>query len=221
MITMNSNFEDIKVQDAVIQSILNRLEVLETKPDLQREMLSDYVRNFDNQTTYLSNLSRELERFSDTHTEYIKQVNDNIANKKIIIDSQVIGEIMAIVQRNTGFNLRDYISKIQQEAIQRETQKATKEIKQQFEKDFEVIKKELSTVSEAYSLQEQSLDRLYTLSKRLFIGFIGLLGIGGFSQIIVFSKFAIKHPILSIFILIICLVAGFLVVNYVQNREED
>ena len=117
---LTSKVDGVRSDQAVIQSLLNRVKVLEDKPDEQRKLLVEYVRNFDTTNQLIGKVQEGQANFATGVQTLLKQIATYVRQKKIMIDASTIEELRAVVEQKTNNKLSEYIGNVQREAIEKQ-----------------------------------------------------------------------------------------------------
>lgn len=112
-----SKIGELKQQQSVIDNLINRVSVLENMPDETKKQLSEYLHDFNITDQYLGSLNDDQIKFHDDVIKYLKQFNTVLANKQVVVDENVINDIKNLVIAQTGFNLKKYVTNVQQQLI--------------------------------------------------------------------------------------------------------
>ena len=219
---MNQTLEDLanqlrKIDDdkAVIQSLIKRVDVLESTPDATREMLAEYARDFDTLDATVKGIITGINQYQDNENAVLFAIKETVDNYHWQIDENTFRDLEDMVTKKTGFKLQNYISQIQKNVIRKEFKRLDNELKTQVKPITTTI---LDQAKEIKDLQEKTLttsnDILLQMQARgnviiILMAFLACILVGTFlmgfgSMITAFTK----HPVLSSVIFVILL--GFL-----------
>ena len=82
-----------------------------------KEQLAEYLHDFKITDDRLWSLNNDQFKFHQDCLKYLQQFEIILANKQVVVDENVINDIKNLVQAETGFNLRDYVSNEQKALI--------------------------------------------------------------------------------------------------------
>ena len=115
----------------LIPSLVKRMDAEEARPDQQKAMLKEYVRNWDLLFNAIKDMRANEQNVTDKLLKQMDRVNKVVNDKRIVIDEQVLQEITQLVEVKTGFNLQSYIAQVQAEAIKSQFQSLRDDLKKQ------------------------------------------------------------------------------------------
>lgn len=114
---LNNNISGLRDNEDLTQQIIRRVDVLEARPDQQKQMLAEYARNWDTLSKIVNGTYKNQQDVSSQLNQKMNYVVQAVNDKQVVIDRQTLNDIEALVRTETGFNLRNYIKEVQQEAI--------------------------------------------------------------------------------------------------------
>lgn len=214
MAGLTSKVDGVRSDQAVIQSLLNRVKVLEDKPDEQRKLLVEYVRNFDTTNQLIGKVQEGQANFATGVQTLLKQIATYVRQKKIMIDASTIEELRAVVEQKTNNKLSEYIGNVQREAIEKQFNQLANVINDQ----EAPIKQKMDDMNNRLDELDDKISRLGQIVVALFWLMIAALSAGIFSGFILWFKEFRQHPVVSLIALI---VIGIIVAWLYHKAEQE
>lgn len=214
MAGLTSKVDGVRSDQAVIQSLLNRVKALEDKPDEQRKLLVEYVRNFDATNQLIGKVQEGQANFATGVQTLLKQIATYVRQKKIMIDASTIEELRAVVEQKTNNKLSEYIGNVQREAIEKQFNQLAKVINDQ----ETPIKQKMDDMNDRLDALDDRISRLGQIVVTLFWLMIAALSAGIFSGFILWFKGFRQHPVVSLIALI---VIGIIVAWLYHKAEQE
>lgn len=167
---MNQTLEDLanqlrKIDDdkAVIQSLIKRVDVLESTPDATREMLAEYARDFDTLDMTVKGIITGINQYQDNENAVLRSIQDTVEHYHWIINQSTLEGLKRLVERETGFSLQAYVSKIQSSVINKEFDRLHKALISQVKPVVSTI---LDQADQIKKLQQETLDKTQELNDK-------------------------------------------------------
>lgn len=224
--------EQIQNDYAVIQSLMKRVDVLESTPDATKEMLSEYARDFDTLDRTVKSIITDINNYQNNENQVLKHIQATVEDYHWIIDDSTLEGLKQLVERETGFSLQKYVSYIQQKCIVAEFKKLHTALQTTVKP---LVDDNIKHLQEIKKLEEQNLELVRKQNKQIsengsmmlvLMGFLGFLNIGIF--LIMFSQIInafTTHPVISTIVFIVLVaIAGalaFLVKSSWKNQSDD
>lgn len=208
-------FDSIKDDKKVIQSLLKRVNILETTPDAEKEMLAEYARNFDTLAEAVNEIIMRIQGYSQSEDAVLASIKETVENYHWQIDENTLRGLENLVTKRTGFNLPNYISAIQKQLFEKEFKRLDTQLKTVVKPIFD----DIESLADQQKRQEKRIDSLTDTVQYLVFVVLALAVasiFGFFGQIIwAFDK----HPIISSILLVVGLI-GVGIIAYVMLKEE-
>lgn len=167
---MNQTLEDLanqlrKIDDdkAVIQSLIKRVDVLESTPDATKEMLSEYARDFDTLDATVKGIITGINKYQDNENAVLRSIQDTVEHYHWIINQSTLEGLKRLVEHETGFSLQNYVSKIQASVINKEFDRLHKALISQVKPVVSTI---LDQADQIKKLQQETLDKTQELNDK-------------------------------------------------------
>lgn len=224
-----------KIDDdkAVIQSLIKRVDVLESTPDATKEMLAEYARDFDTLDATVKSIITGISDYQSDENAVLYSIKDTVEHYHWIINESTLEGLKSLVERKTGFKLQAYISKIQKDVITKEFDRLHSALKTQVEP---VTKTILEQADQIKKLQQETLDKTNKLNEKtdnlkdvviiLAVTVIAVMFVGFIAGFGLFVNAFVKHPIISS--VLFALLLGFvgymgywLKQNYKQVEKQN
>lgn len=227
---MNDTLESIADYSQVIQSLLKRVDILEAKPDATREMLSEYVRNFDTLSNMAQGIIQGIERYQGNENEVLASIQATVEDYHWIIDRSTLEGLKQLVERETGFSLQKYVSYVQRQCIQAEFKKLKTSLEDKLVKNLQEVKELQEENNKLVQEQNKQLkEQNKTISENgsmmlVLMGFLGILIVGIF--FILFGSLInafVTHPVLSAIVFTVLVVIAGVLAFWVKStwQEQD
>lgn len=229
---LNDTLQEIAGYSQVIQSLLKRVDVLEARPDVTRQMLSEYVRNFDTLSNMTKGIIQGIETYRGDENKVLASIKETVEDYHWIIDNSTLEGLKQLVQRETNFSLQKYVSYVQKQCIQTEFTKLRTSLENELVKSMQEVKELQEENNKLVKQQNKQLEKQNkTISDTgsmliVLMAVLGVLVVGIF-----FSTFGllinafVKHPILSaiVFVILASLmgVLGCVVIKELKKQDES
>lgn len=228
--SLNDTLESIADYSQVIQSLLKRVDILEAKPDATREMLAEYVRNFDTLSNMAQGIIQGIERYQGNENEVLASIQATVEDYHWIIDRSTLEGLKQLVERETGFSLQKYVSYVQRQCIQAEFKKLKTSLEDELVKNLQEVKELQEENNKLVQEQNKQLkEQNKTISENgsmmlVLMGFLGILIVGIF--FILFSSLInafVTHPVLSAIVFTVLVVIVGVLAFWVKStwQEQD
>lgn len=227
--SLNDTLESIADYSQVIQSLLKRVDILEAKPDATREMLAEYVRNFDTLSNMAQGIIQGIERYQGNENEVLASIQATVEDYHWIIDRSTLEGLKQLVERETGFSLQKYVSYVQRQCIQAEFKKLKTSLEDELVKNLQEVKELQEENNKLVQEQNKQLkEQNKTISENgsmmlVLMGFLGILIVGIF--FILFSSLInafVTHPVLSAIVFtVLVVVLGVLAFGVKSTWQEQ
>lgn len=228
--SLNDTLESIADYSQVIQSLLKRVDILEAKPDATREMLAEYVRNFDTLSNMAQGIIQGIERYQGNENEVLASIQATVEDYHWIIDRSTLEGLKQLVERETGFSLQKYVSYVQRQCIQAEFKKLKTSLEDELVKNLQEVKELQEENNRLVQEQNKQLkEQNKTISENgsmmlVLMGFLGILIVGIF--FILFSSLInafVTHPVLSAIVFTVLVVVLGVLAFWVKStwQEQD
>ena len=224
--------EQIQNDYAVIQSLMKRVDVLESTPDATKEMLSEYARDFDTLDRTVKSIITDINNYQNNENQVLKHIQATVEDYHWIIDDSTLEGLKQLVERETGFSLQKYVSAVQKQVIQAEFNKLHTSLQTTVKP---LVDANIKRLEEIKKLEEQNLELVQQQNKKIsengsmmlvLMGFLGFLNVGIF--LIMFSQIVnafTTHPVIStiVFVALLAIVAvlAFLVKASWDKQSDD
>lgn len=226
----NDTLEEITNYGQVIQSLLKRVDILEAKPDATREMLAEYVRNFDTLSNMAQGIIQGIERYQGNENEVLASIQATVEDYHWIIDRSTLEGLKQLVERETGFSLQKYVSYVQRQCIQAEFKKLKTSLEDELVKNLQEVKELQEENNKLVQEQNKQLkEQNKTISENgsmmlVLMGFLGILIVGIF--FILFGSLInafVTHPVLSAIVFTVLVVVLGVLAFWVKStwQEQD
>lgn len=195
-----------KIDDdkAVIQSLIKRVDVLESTPDATKEMLSEYARDFDTLDATVRGIITGINQYQDNENAVLRSIQNTVEHYHWIINESTLEGLKRLVEHETGFSLQNYVSKIQASVINKEFDRLHKALKVQVEP---VTKTILEQADQIKKLQQETLDKTQELNDKtdnlkdvvvvLSVAVIAVMLAGFLAGFGLFVSAFVHHPVIS------------------------
>lgn len=195
-----------KIDDdkAVIQSLIKRVDVLESTPDATKEMLAEYARDFDTLDATVRGIITGINQYQDNENAVLRSIQDTVEHYHWIINESTLEGLKRLVEHETGFSLQKYVSKIQAGLITKEFDRLHKALKVQVEP---VTKTILEQADQIKKLQQETLDKTQELNDKtdnlkdvvvvLSVAVIAVMLAGFLASFGLFVNAFVHHPVIS------------------------
>ena len=217
MAALGSKVDGVRGDQAVIQSLLNRVKALEDKPDEQRKLLVEYVRNFDTTNQLIGKVQEGQATFATGVQTLLKKIAIYVQQKKIMIDASTIEELRAVVERKTNNKLGEYIGKVQREAIEKQFNQLAKAINDQ----EAPIKRKMGDMNDRLDELDDRISQLGQTVVALFWLMIAALSAGIFAGFILWFKGFRQHPVVSVIALIVISILVAWLYRKAEQEDSD
>ena len=207
---LNDLVKHLRSDQQALQSLMQRVDALEQTPDATKAMLVEYVRNFDTTVKTLNVLAQNQSYYAKKEQEALVQ----IANKQITINRETLTELEQLVQKETGFALQKYVSKVQRKAINANFNAFNKSLQSRLNDVDGDITRTLDTLSKTLkkaNMAVESVNKLWIVVGVLFV----LQILTSFN---LYVNSFVSNPVISS---IIALIAVVLVVGAVYLNWRD
>lgn len=208
---MNQTLEDLanqlrKIDDdkAVIQSLIKRVDVLESTPDATREMLAEYARDFDTLDMTVKGIITGINQYQDNENAVLRSIQDTVEHYHWIINQSTLEGLKRLVERETGFSLQAYVSKIQSSVINKEFDRLHKALISQVKPVVSTI---LDQADQIKKLQQETLDKTQELNDKtdnlkdvvvvLSVAVIAIMLAGFLAGFGLLVNAFVHHPVIS------------------------
>lgn len=208
---MNQTLEDLanqlrKIDDdkAVIQSLIKRVDVLESTPDATREMLAEYARDFDTLDMTVKGIITGINQYQDNENAVLRSIQDTVEHYHWIINQSTLEGLKRLVERETGFSLQAYVSKIQASVINKEFDRLHKALISQVKPVVSTI---LDQADQIKKLQQETLDKTQELNDKtdnlkdvvvvLSVAVIAIMLAGFLAGFGLLVNAFVHHPVIS------------------------
>lgn len=226
----NDTLEEITNYGQVIQSLLKRVDILEAKPDATREMLAEYVRNFDTLSNMAQGIIQGIETYQGNENEVLASIQATVEDYHWIIDRSTLEGLKQLVERETGFSLQKYVSYVQRQCIQAEFKKLKTSLENQLVKNLREVKELQEENNKLVQEQNKQLkEQNKTISENgsmmlVLMGFLAILIVGIF--FILFGSLInafVTHPVLSAIVFTVLVVVLGVLAFWVKStwQEQD
>lgn len=228
--SFNNTLESIANYGQIIQSLLKRVDILEAKPDATREMLAEYVRNFDTLSNMTKGIIQGIEDYQGDENKVLESIQRTVEDYHWIIDDSTLEGLKQLVERETGFSLQKYVSYVQRQCIQAEFKKLKTSLEDELVKNLQEVKELQEENNKLVQEQNKQLkEQNKTISENgsmmlVLMGFLGILIVGIF--FILFSSLInafVTHPVLSAIVFTVLVVIVGVLVFWVKStwQEQD
>lgn len=213
MTALISKIAELKQEQSVIENLINRVQALENMPDETKKQLSEYLHDFNVTDQRLQELNTGQIQFHKDCLAYLRQFNTVLANKQVTVDATVINDIKKLVETQTGFNLRDYVTDVQRQLITNAFSNLATMQQKVVKQQQELINKMDSTIQK----QDAIIGRMDELDNRVsgYLSDIMIIVcfIGGLALLLTVPSYVLafnRHPVLTVFCIIVAvLTCGF------------
>lgn len=219
-----------KIDDdkAVIQSLIKRIDVLESTPDATKEMLSEYARDFDTLDATVRGIITGINNYQDSENAVLRSIQDTVEHYHWIINESTLKGLKRLVEHETGFSLQNYVSKIQASVITKEFDRLHKALISQVKPVVSTI---LDQANQVKKLQQEILDKTQELNDKtdnlkdfvvfLAVAVVAILLVGFLAGFGFFVNAFVHHPIISsVFFAIAMGFIGFLGYELKQSHNQ-
>lgn len=217
MAGLTSKVDGVRSDQAVIQSLLNRVKALEDKPDEQRKLLAEYVRNFDTTNQLIGKVQKGQATFATGVQTLLKKIATYVQQKKIMIDASTIEELRTIVEQKTNNTLGEYIGNVQRKEIKKQFDQLAKAINDQ----EAPIKRKMNYMNEQLDELDDRISQLGQTVVTLFWLMIAALSAGIFAGFILWFKGFRQHPVVSVIALIVISILVAWLYHKAEQEDSD
>lgn len=214
---LGSKVDDVRGDQAVIQSLLNRVKALEDKPDEQQKLLVEYVRNFDTTNQLIGKVQEGQATFATGVQTLLKKIATYVQKKKIMVDASTIEELRAVVEKKTNNKLGEYIGNVQRESIEKQFNQLAKAINDQ----EAPIKRKMNDMNGQLNELDDKISQLGQIVVALFWLMIATLSAGIFSGFILWFKGFKQHPVVSVIALIVISILVAWLYHKAEQEDSD
>lgn len=217
MAGLTSKVDDVRGDQSLLQSLINRVNTLENKPDEQKRLLDEYVRNWDSLTQQVGKIQNGQMLFSQSVQKLLKNMAYYVQHKQITIDASTIEALRAVVEAKTNNSLDKYISQVQVKAINANFQKLVNAINDQeapIKEKLDTINKRLDGID--YKIEQ--LDHVFTV---LMYVTIAMLLAGAFAGMTLWLNALNHHPVLAWIVLLVIAGLGIWAFKRANQESED
>ena len=123
MKALGSKVDGVRGDQSLLQSLINRVNVLEKKPDEQKRLLDEYVRNWDSLTQQIGKMQNGQVLFSQSVQKLLNNMAYYVQHKQITVDASTIEALRTVVEAKTNNSLDNYVGQVQVKAINANFQK--------------------------------------------------------------------------------------------------
>ncbi|RMX26577.1 hypothetical protein C5O77_01140 (plasmid) [Limosilactobacillus reuteri] len=219
-----SKIGELKLQDSVIENIVNRVNTLENMPNETKKQLAEYLHNFEITDNRLWSLNKDQVEFHKDCLNYLQQFEIILANKQVVVDENVINDIKNLVQAETGFNLRDYVSNKQKELITHAFNNLTNMQQDIVNKQQQLIDKMQQTITIQNKINAQ-MNKVDNHLGEYLHGIIQIVALfGGLSLLLTIPNFVLafdRHPVLTILGSIIAVVTCIFSIYAAFYKDDE
>ena len=201
---MNQTLEDLanqlrKIDDdkAVIQSLIKRVDVLESTPDATKEMLAEYARDFDTLDATVRGIITGINKYQDNENAVLRSIQDTVEHYHWIINQSTLEGLKRLVEHETGFSLQNYVSKIQASVINKEFDRLHKALISQVKPVVSTI---LDQADQIKKLQQETLDKTQELKDVVVVLSVAVIAVmlaGFLAGFGLFVSAFVHHPVIS------------------------
>lgn len=201
---MNQTLEDLanqlrKLDDdkAVIQSLIKRVDVLESTPDATKEMLAEYARDFDTLDATVRGIITGINKYQDNENAVLRSIQDTVEHYHWIINQSTLEGLKRLVEHETGFSLQNYVSKIQASVINKEFDRLHKALISQVKPVVSTI---LDQADQIKKLQQETLDKTQELKDVVVVLSVAVIAVmlaGFLAGFGLFVSAFVHHPVIS------------------------
>lgn len=228
MTALISKIAELKQENAILENLANRVSTLENMPDEAKKELVEYLHDFNVTDKWLHSLSDDQISFHNDCVNYLKHFEKVLASKQVVVDENVINDIKNLVEVQTGFNLRDYVTDVQRNLITKAFSDLADMQQQQLDNQQQIINGQ----QEILDRQNAIIDRMDELDNRASDYVIDiviiLLIIGGFALLLTIPSYILAidhHPKLTsigiIIALLLCTFAGYSAFHDGGNSNDN
>lgn len=228
MMALISKIAELKQQQSVIDNLINRVSVLENMPDETKKQLSEYLHDFNVTDQYLGSLNDDQIKFHDDVIKYLKQFNTVLANKQVVVDENVINDIKNLVIAQTGFNLKKYVTNVQQQLITKAFSDLTAMQQRLVKQQQQIIDTQQTIIDKTNAVSKRLDDLDDHVSEYLKDIMIVVCLMGSLAVLLLFPNYVMafnRHPALTIAAFIIALLTcgftGYVAFYDNDNRGDD
>lgn len=188
---------------------------MEDKPDEQRKLLVEYVRNFDTTNQLIGKVQEGQTTFATSIQQLLKDMNYYVREKKITINASTIEALRAVVEAKTNNSLEKYVGQVQAKAINANFKKLVNTINDQeapIQQKLDSIDQRLDGIDD----RVEQLDRVFTI---LMYVTIAMLLTGAFAGMTLWINALNHHPVLAWIVLLI--IAGLGIWSFKRANKES
>lgn len=225
MTALISKIAELKQEQSVIENLINRVQALENMPDETKKQLSEYLHDFTITDQRLKELNTGQIQFHKDCLAYLRQFNTVLANKQVVVDEGVINDIKNLVETQTGFNLRDYVTDVQRQLITNAFNNLAS-MQQKFAKQQQDLIGKMELTIQKQDVIIGRMDELdnrvrgYLSDIMIIVGFIG-----GLALLLTVPSYVLafnRHPVLTVVCIIIAvLTCGFAGYSAFGSDDHD
>lgn len=215
MKALGSKVDGVRGDQSLLQSLINRVNVLEKKPDEQKRLLDEYVRNWDSLTQQIGKIQNGQVLFSKSVQKLLNNMAYYVQHKQITVDASTIEALRAVVEARTNNSLAKYVGQIQSQAINANFQKLVNAINEQ----EAPIQQKLDSINQRLDGIDNRVDQLGRVFTILMYATIAMLLTGAFAGMTLWLSALNHHPILAWIVLLI--LAGLIIWTLTRINKES
>lgn len=190
---------------------------MEKKPDEQKRLLDEYVRNWDSLTQQVGKIQDGQVQFSQSVQKLLSSMAYYVKNKQITVDASTIEALRAVIEARTNNSLDKYVGKVQAQAINANFQKLVNAINAQEEpiqQKLDSIVQRLDGIDD----RVKQLDRVFTI---LMYATFAMLLAEAFAGMTLWINALNHHPVLAWIVLLVIAVLGIWSYKRAKKESED
>lgn len=215
MKALGSKVDGVRGDQSLLQSLINRVNVLEKKPDEQKRLLNEYVRNWDSLTQQIGKIQNGQVLFSKSVQKLLNNMAYYVQHKQITVDASTIEALRTVVEAKTNNSLDNYVGQVQVKAINANFQKLVNAINEQeapIQQKLDSINQRLDGIDG----RVDQLDRVFTI---LMYATIAMLLTGAFAGMTLWLNALNHHPVLAWIVLLI--LASLIIWVFIRINKES
>ena len=204
MKALGSKVDGVRGDQSLLQSLINRVNVLEKKPDEQKRLLNEYVRNWDSLTQQIGKIQNGQVLFSKSVQKLLNNMAYYVQHKQITVDASTIEALRTVVEAKTNNSLDNYVGQVQVKAIN--------EQEAPIQQKLDSINQRLDGIDD----RVDQLDRVFTI---LMYATIAMLLTGAFAGMTLWLNALNHHPVLAWIVLLI--LASLIIWVFIRINKES